>query len=124
MKKLIILISTLISFNKAYASTCAVEVIDQDNYARAHEKVVLLENSGAEFSQSRVKAWNEHFGYDLEQKCIDIMDVTTYQGASGKIYVELTTNEDMCDGGNVFGIILDLNNQVVGEIGDSDYYCP
>jgi hypothetical protein len=124
MKKLIVLITVLFSINNVFASTCATEIIDQANYTRAHDQIIMMDNSGAEFSEARVKAWNKFFAYDLEQECIDMMDVTTYQGASGKIYIELTTNADECDGGNVFGIILDLNDEVVGEIGDSDYYCP
>lgn len=124
MKKLIVLITVLFSVNNVLAATCAEEVLDHANYARAHDKIVMLNNSGAEMDAARVQAWNEYFGYDIDQACVDIMTVETYQGESGKVYVELTTNDDPCDGGNTYGIILDLNNQVVGEIGDSEYYCP
>ena len=40
-------------------------------------------------------------------------------------YLRITTNEDHCDGGNTYGIILNpINNDVVAAIGDSYPDCP
>lgn len=123
MKNLILSLTLLFISSSAFAADCAKEVINESEYTRS-EDVKMLGNTGVKFSADRVQAWNDYFEYKIEQECIEIMDVDVYQGQSGKIYVELTTNDDPCDGGNTFGIILDLNNQIVGEIGDSDYYCP
>lgn len=52
---------------------------------------------------------------------------------SKKRYVMFTTHDDYCDGGNTIGLVLDLNkydnegskfsDAIVGEIGDSEFYC-
>lgn len=52
--------------------------------------------------------------------------MTTYsvKGHSSEEYVLMATNEDECDGGNVFGIIVNESNEVVVEISDGGFYCP
>ena len=119
--KFIICLIIFTSMN-AFSFECAKELINED------VDVKDIENSGVKFNHKRVEVWNKYYGLEgldrLDQHCIDIMSVVAYQGKSGKVYVEMHTNEDECDGGNIYGLILDINDEVVVEIGDSSLYCP
>jgi hypothetical protein len=52
------------------------------------------------------------------------MDVLHFKLLGGTEFVEVTTNSDECDGGNVYGLIFDLKNNVVAEITDHELVCP
>lgn len=58
---------------------------------------------------------------DCEDKSIKQMKVTTL---SGVIFYAIHTNEDHCDGGNSFGIIVNSQKQTIGHIYDGDFYQP
>ena len=118
--KLILSLLILLSL-QVQGAECAKEII-QDYYLS--EDVEFLTNSGATMNSQRVEAWEKFFEYPLDKECIEMMDVSTYKGKSGKIYVQLSTNDDVCDGGNVFGVVLNMDNEVVAEISDSEFYCP
>ena len=56
-----------------------------------------------------------------EDKDIKQMMVTT---SSGVIFYAIHTNEDHCDGGNSFGILVNSQKQTIGHIYDGDFYQP
>lgn len=69
---------------------------------------------------------------DLVRKVIDIDDscknnflsAKTYLLKNGKIIHLAFTNEDICDGGNSYGVVLNANLQPIASIQDTDFYCP
>lgn len=119
--KLFLLLFASLSLNVFAGYNCATELIDDYSL---NERTEYIANSGEELTLDRQIIWRDYFGYELSQFCVGEMDVVTYRGISGKKYVAMTTNRDECDGGNVFGLILDINNEVVVEISDGNLYCP
>ena len=117
----LLLLFAFLSINVFANYNCATELIDNYNMS---DRVELLGNSNQSMTIERQIIWRDYFGYELSQFCVGEMDVVTYKGISGKKYVAMTTNRDECDGGNVFGLILDINNEVVVEISDGNLYCP
>lgn len=65
--------------------------------------------------------------------CRDVTLTVLKHIKSQKTYFMYTTHEDYCDGGNTIGIIIDmekhaelltsLENTIIGEIGDGEFYC-
>ena len=117
--KILTLLFMIYSLNSFSATTeCAKELFNNEN-------VTTISDAGARFTPARVTVWDQFFGYDkIDLFCIGEMDVATIQGKSGKVYVKISTNTDECDGGNVYGVILDMSNDVVVEISDGGLYCP
>ena len=119
--KLIFILLLLVS-NLFAADYCATELL-HDDYGMP-ETIKILSNTGVEFSPDKVAIWEKHYNYKLEEECIEMMDAMTILTPSGRIYNAFLTNDDICDGGNVFGIIVDLNNNIVMKVSDSFNYCP
>lgn len=57
------------------------------------------------------------------QDCSGSLRETIYK-YEGRRYRTLATYDDPCDGGNVYGVLLDGRGRVVAHIYDSDLYCP
>ena len=51
------------------------------------------------------------------------ISVSSFLTPSGKLFHAVYTSEDICDGGNSYGAVLDANLKSVAHIGDSDFYC-
>lgn len=119
--KLITLLFTIVSLNVFAGYNCATELIDDYSL---NERTEYIANSGEELTLDRQIIWRDYFSHELSQFCVGEMDVVTYKGTSGKKYVSMTTNTDECDGGNVYGLILDSNNEIVVEVSDGELYCP
>lgn len=121
------LLTLLLLVNTAYAVDCANELAkywDYENDDVDQEQFVIRHTS---FTAELVKRWNEVYDYgeSISQQCIDIMTAVDFKTPEGKWYTEITTNSDECDGGNVYGLIFEANSdKIVGEIGDSEFYCP
>lgn len=76
--------------------------------------------------------FQDYFDYDGIEICYDVQAHYFSHTASGKDYVMFTTHDDYCDGGNTYGIVVDmelyrhqrmLKDSVVAEVGDSELYC-
>lgn len=71
------------------------------------------------------------YGANPDSICYDIVATYFTHKASKKDYVMYTTHDDYCDGGNTFGVIIDmhiynskkLEDSIVADIGDSDVVC-
>lgn len=42
---------------------------------------------------------------------------------NGKLVHLAYTSEDICDGGNSYGVVLDANLNIIASIQDTDFYC-
>ena len=130
MKTITLAILVLFFSLKAMASgfQCADELVT-DDYSLPESIENLEKGDDDIFSPERIKIWNDFFGltggdYEISDYCIEEMGIDKYIGPSGTVYLEFTTNKDACDGGNVSGLVLNTQNQVVAEIFDGDYICP
>ncbi len=70
------------------------------------------------------KLWSDYFQYPLSKECQAKMDGSINYLYNGRVIFKYTTNDDNCDGGNVFGLIFDYFENILVEISDGDYYCP
>jgi hypothetical protein len=117
MKKILMAMLVLSSFT-SHANACLNvndgEILGLDAVESA--KIVMPKH--------HVKIWNQYFDYELSAKCRKIMTSHINFLANGEVYYSYTTNEDECDGGNVFGLYLNAKNEVIVEISDSYPMCP
>lgn len=128
MKSLIAALAVLLAA-QAHAAPCAKELFHQSGHDEGSliETIEHLPDTGVKMSADRVKLWNKTYAKDFDaisKECIESMNVALLRGPSGKLYVQMTTIEDQCDGGNTYGLITDINNEIVVDISDSYYSCP
>ena len=83
-----------------------------------------VESAKIAMPKHHVKIWNQYFDYELTDKCQKIMTSYVNFLSNGEAYYSYTTNDDDCDGGNVFGLYLNAKNEVIVEISDSYPQCP
>ncbi|MFK8136797.1 MAG: hypothetical protein AB8E15_00415 [Bdellovibrionales bacterium] len=62
---------------------------------------------------------------DFDQKyCLGAFSTQELKSYGGKVLVQIVSEQDDCDGGNSYGIVIDkVNLKVIAAIQDSDYYC-
>lgn len=69
------------------------------------------------------------FSYDVlvsldKESCrkANAIGQTTFS-LNGESFTRITSNEDSCDGGNTYGVIVDSNKKAIAHIYDGDIYC-
>jgi len=62
---------------------------------------------------------------EIDDSCKNnFLSAQTYLLKNGKIIHLAYTSEDICDGGNSYGVVLDANLRPLASIQDTDFYCP
>lgn len=120
MKKVLSLIALMAIGANATDYKCASDLIEDYRLVETVQTMDVEEK----MDQAKVDVWKKYFDYDLDQFCINDMTVARYKTADGRELLTYYTNSDECDGGNVYGLITDLENNPVIEISDSQLYCP
>ncbi len=61
---------------------------------------------------------------DMEyEHCRDAITERTYDASNGERFYIYTSHEDVCDGGNTYGAVLNSKWKLEAEIKDGDIYC-
>jgi hypothetical protein len=118
MKMLIMILSFMATVSAFAAKDCPY--ISDD-------KIVGLEavrSIEIKMPDAHAKIWLNYFDDELSPKCQAIMTSTLNIMATGDIFYSYTTNEDSCDGGNVYGFLLSSKGEILVEIFDGYPICP
>lgn len=141
MKKyILLLICALLSINTfANDKHCSVapdfvKLQQGASYTELDSKLgeTLFESAGLPINTELIAAYegDVEFTMNSEAPCMAIKNKYVRDTASGKTYLIVTSHEDYCDGGNVWGYVFDLEGSykgkqsIVGEISDGALYCP
>lgn len=133
MKKMLILLSVILSTTAFAGAKCSDKNfvgLEAESYDKLqyHNRFVKL----FEGDSPAPLGFADTFGPD-DSPCRAVMVTYLKHVKTQKVYAMYTTHDDYCDGGNTIGLVIDtekyssLNNDmkdaVVGEIGDSEFYC-
>jgi hypothetical protein len=132
MKKLIILLTLVMSYSTLAATKCkdknfkGLEFGENYDQLKYRNRFTLL----YEAASPAPAGYSDYFG-TAPELCFDVMATYLKHNTSGKTYLMYTTHDDYCDGGNTSGIILDmdlytqqnLEGSIVADIGDSEVNC-
>lgn len=132
MKNLVILITLLTSFSAFATENCKDSNLNNVEGAIHYDEVKNNKDFTLLFeADSPAPAgFSEYFG-TAPELCFDVMATYLKHNKSGKTYLMYTTHDDYCDGGNTTGIVIDmslhskqkLEESIVADIGDSEFYC-
>ena len=131
MKKLIaiaLMVTSLSTFadciDKNLRNMKGVDWYSQLEYLNRFTKVLEIDSPAP-------AGFEDYFGAGKDI-CRDTT-ATYLRHKSGTMYVMYTTHDDYCDGGNTIGIMINmdtyrnedinLEKSIVGDIGDSEFYC-
>lgn len=121
MTKIIVLFTLILGNAYACPQLGGVDLADGDGpWSFIELSINNITLTEAEFNQIPVLA--EDFDYE---QCRDEMVVTKYQDkATGKVFSAVVTNDDNCDGGNVYGALYnEAMTELLGDIQDSFVSC-
>ena len=122
MKKLVLSLA-------AMAFTASLLACHLPSYLE-NQSLGTIKNFGRELTKSGFKI--TFLVRELVNKVIEIDDTCknsyltaeTFLLKNGKIIHLAYTSEDICDGGNSYGVVLDANLRPLASIQDTDFYCP
>lgn len=135
MKSIIAIVGILLTLNAFAAIDCAsfpkeLEGKSMINLYEADpdypvDVIFPVIDTNFRVSKTQVKQlWKSAHDFELEDKCFDNgIFSNTFKTLSGMIYTAIGTLDDDCDGGNTYGVITDKDNNLIGQIGDSEFYC-
>ncbi|WP_413291360.1 hypothetical protein [Bdellovibrio sp. HCB337] len=121
MKNLII---SLILLTGSQAMACLdpeLKEIGENMYIE--ERATLLPNAGLQMNgilRRHVTKVIDLKGTGCSNKYIK---TTSFLTKSGKLFHAVYTNEDLCDGGNSYGVVVNANLEVVADIHDGNFSC-
>ena len=132
MRILLLALLVLGSFSSFAKDNCTdknlngIKIGETYNQLQYHKRFKLLFESDS----PAPAGFSDYFGSGSEL-CHDVKATYLKHNPSGKTYVMFTTHDDYCDGGNTTGIMIDmvlygkhkLEDAIVGDIGDSEFYC-
>ncbi|MCK5882726.1 MAG: hypothetical protein KAG61_03485 [Bacteriovoracaceae bacterium] len=129
MKNLIAFITVLVSLNAfatdygQYGECSGVftqalwEITDGEGVDVLYETTAQMTEK--EFNSTPV--FNDGFEY---QSCKDSVREFAFMDMEGNEFKIMYTNEENCDGGNSYGVIVDMNSsKIIAHINDSDISC-
>lgn len=135
MKKLIFLTLTCLSFNLFADADCTLFPAELKNkslsniFDPAETEAEIVSNFFIKPLNNKFKITKEIHKQvvnvtEVNNDCeIEDMNSITIIMPSENIYHVIHSTQDHCDGGNSRGIILNSNLELVGQIGDSDFFC-
>lgn len=129
------ILSTLLflSFNISAAYDCSVapSFVESSNTYDDLDKSaveVLFTGWSAPVNTEVIEAY-EGYSMNTDAPCMNLMNTYLKDKNTGKQYLMVTTHEDYCDGGNVYGYIFDVEASknfkaaIVAEVNDGDLTC-
>ncbi|GEM_PF-6635460 len=129
------IVSTLIllslSVNASYNCSVAPSFVETSNtYDDLNESAVEVLFSGwsAPVNTEVIEAY-EGYSMNEEAPCMSLRNTYLKDKNTGKQYLMVTTHDDYCDGGNVYGYIFDVEasknfkGAIVAEVNDGDLSC-
>lgn len=118
--KLLLIIAVLAGLQvNSSRALCECEKLTRDGALVPMTKVVSQYLVLSRPTWKRLSVINEHSFYHCKGRVRQ--DIYAH---NGQWYKTITTYEDNCDGGNVYGVLTNLRGKVIAHIYDGDYYCP
>ncbi len=121
MKKVLTLIAITLSFS-SYACVIPSELNNGSLY-QIFEEENYTDLQGGEIEltpQVRLEVGKVE---DISHCSDENITISSFSTISGQVFHAVYTSEDICDGGNSYGAVLDENSKAVAHIGDGDFYC-
>lgn len=120
--KTILSLLTAITITNTYACENFPKELENKSIGDMSEISQELPNSGLKVDSKIRSLVNEVI--ELTSECKNsFITAESFLLPSGKLLHLAYTSEDICDGGNSYGVVLDANLNIVASIQDTDFYC-